>query len=41
MSEEELIVNAGRESVEHAIKAVSALDPSAPSGCSVPRCAAG
>jgi hypothetical protein len=28
-SEEELIVNAGRESVEHAIKAASALDPSA------------
>ncbi|MGH3801432.1 MAG: hypothetical protein ACRDTD_15115 [Pseudonocardiaceae bacterium] len=29
MSEEELIVNAGRESVDHAIKAASALDPSA------------
>ncbi|HEY6423226.1 MAG TPA: hypothetical protein VIY28_08305, partial [Pseudonocardiaceae bacterium] len=29
MGEEELIVNAGRESVEHAIKAASALDPSA------------
>jgi hypothetical protein len=29
LSEEELIVNAGRESVEHAIKAASALDPSA------------
>jgi hypothetical protein len=29
ISEEELIVNAGRESVEHAIKAASALDPSA------------
>lgn len=29
MDEEELIVNAGRESVEHAVKAASALDPSA------------
>jgi hypothetical protein len=29
MSEEELIVKAGRESVHHAIKAASALDPSA------------
>ena len=29
MSEQELIVNAGRESVHHAIKAASALDPSA------------
>ncbi len=29
MSEEELIVNAGRESVNHAIKTASALDPSA------------
>ncbi|MBV9160358.1 MAG: hypothetical protein JO281_02105 [Pseudonocardiales bacterium] len=29
MSEEELIVNAGRESVHHAIKAAAALDPSA------------
>ena len=29
MSEEELIVNAGRESVDHAIKAASVLDPSA------------
>lgn len=29
MGEEELIVNAGRASVEHAIKAASALDPSA------------
>lgn len=29
LSEEELIVNAGRESVDHAIKAASALDPSA------------
>jgi hypothetical protein len=29
ISEEELIVNAGRESVEHAINAASALDPSA------------
>jgi hypothetical protein len=29
VSEEELIVNAGRESVDHAIKAASALDPSA------------
>ncbi|MGH8544658.1 MAG: hypothetical protein ACREX3_13740 [Gammaproteobacteria bacterium] len=29
MNEEELIVNAGRESVKHAIKAASALDPSA------------
>ncbi|MGH3857041.1 MAG: hypothetical protein ACRDR6_26880 [Pseudonocardiaceae bacterium] len=29
MSEQELIVNAGRESVRHAIKAASALDPSA------------
>ncbi len=29
LSEEELIVNAGRESVDHAINAASALDPSA------------
>jgi hypothetical protein len=29
MSEEELLVNAGQESVHHAIKAASALDPSA------------
>jgi hypothetical protein len=29
VSEQELIVNAGRESVDHAIKAASALDPSA------------
>ncbi|MDQ3761163.1 MAG: hypothetical protein M3460_05535 [Actinomycetota bacterium] len=29
MNKEKLIVNAGRESVEHAIKAASALDPSA------------
>ena len=29
LSGEELIVNAGRESVEHAIKAAAALDPSA------------
>ncbi|HEX5403149.1 MAG TPA: hypothetical protein VFX16_12685 [Pseudonocardiaceae bacterium] len=29
LTEEELIVNAGRESVEHAIEAASALDPSA------------
>ncbi len=29
MNEEELIVNAGRESVDHAIKAASVLDPSA------------
>jgi len=29
MSEEKLIVNAGQESVEHAIRAASALDPSA------------
>src|SRR6266540_4336096 len=29
LSDEELVVNAGRESVEHAIEAASALDPSA------------